>query len=79
MVEHSPLGIVLHEDGKMTVKCTCGSIATGEEGTPWETKVEDGFVVTTPSIDMPDHFHTTNPSQPIKLFDTIADMWRFNG
>lgn len=63
MTEHGPVAIRPFPGGKLLVACACGDVFAGVDGAVWQFEYDGaGNVRTHPSINLPDHFHTPNPS-----------------
>ena len=72
MTEHEPLLVELSADGSYAqwIECKCGAIA--HLGTGWEISARDRhvteqLVILKPSVDYRGHFHTANPTGPIRV------------
>lgn len=77
MSEHGPdaLWITPEDSGRFLIRCLCGMVAACRPGQRWViTPVGKGKVSTVPSIDLPGHFHTPNPSGPIRLVESIIEL-----
>ena len=76
--EHYPVAIhPFPEDGRVMVACACGYFSGGVTGARWTFEYDGlGGVRTSPSLDVPGHFHTRNPSEYIRVVTTFGDFAR---